>query len=251
MNTVAIGRLQARPASGESIFVVLTALVWVGVLSGFGTDAYQHIKTHGLDYPPVVHVHALVFLSFLAVFSTQVALIRTGRIATHRRLGQAAALLIVLMLMLGPLTAVLVDAHRYVTTGRTPEFLAVQLTDMIAFGTLAGAGLWLRTTPTSHKRLMMLALIYISDAGFARFINDHVSAPLGEGFWGDMFGLYFGSDLLMLGLGISDLITRRALHPAYVAGVAWALCMELTALAGWHSAAWKALALHIIGWVPH
>ena len=41
--------------------------------------------------------------------------------------------------------------------------------------------------------------------------------------------LYLGNDLLVLGLGAYDWITRRRLHPAYVAGVAWTLALQLTA----------------------
>ncbi|MBS0380491.1 MAG: hypothetical protein JSS29_18580 [Proteobacteria bacterium] len=247
MNTVAIPQPYESPRTGHGVFLALTALVWVGVLSGFGTDSYHHILKNGLDYPPIVHVHAVVFVSFLLIFTTQVILVRTGRLATHRRLGVAGAVLIGVMLVLGPATAIHVDAHRYVATGRTPEFLAVQLSDILAFGTLAGAALWLRTRPELHKRLMMLALIYISDAGFARLINAGPSAYLGEGFWGDMAALYFGSDLLMLGLGAYDLITRRSLYPAYVAAMLWVVALQLTARAGLYSPAWKAFSLQLIG----
>ena len=243
-------RPYAGPAAGHNEFLVLTALVWVAVLTGFGTDSYDHILKHGLDYPPIVHLHAVVFVSFLVVFTTQVLLVRSGRVATHRRLGTAAAVLVGVMLVLGPLTALHVDAHRYVATGRTPEFFAVQLIDMVAFGLLAGAAFWLRRQPAAHKRLMMLGLIYISDAGFARYINHPVSASLGDGFWGDMAGLYFGSDLLMLGFGAYDLIARRSLHPAYVAGVTLAIGLQLTAIAGLHSPAWKLMSLHLIGHPP-
>ena len=47
----------------------------------------------------------------------------------------------------------------------------------------------------------------------------HYGAPLGEGLVGTIVQLYLGSDLLLLGLGAYDLVTRGRLHPAYVAGV--------------------------------
>ena len=247
VSTMAIGGLPRRAVADRNVFLVFTALIWVGVLSGFGTDSYHHILKYGLDYPPIVHFHAVAFLSFLALFTTQVLLIRNGRADIHRRLGVAVAALAAVMLILGPLTAISVDAHRYAMKGTTPEFLAVQLTDMVAFGTLVGCALLMRETPVAHKRLMMLALIYISDAGFARFLNHPVSSALGEGFWGDMTGLYFCSDLLVLGLGAHDLLTRRSLHPAYVAGALWMLTLQLTARAGLYSPGWKVLALHLIG----
>jgi hypothetical protein len=65
-----------------------------------------------------------------------------------------------------------------------------------------------------------------------------------SGEWGD---LYLGSDLLMLGLGVYDLATRRRLHPAYIAGVVWMLGLQVTALRLLGNATWKALSLHLIG----
>ncbi len=94
---------------------------------------------------------------------------------------------------------------------------------------------------------MLLALCYLSNAGFSRFLNSFPAAPLGDGFWGDMVEIYLGGDLVALGLGANDLVTRRRLHPAYVAGIAWMITLELTAQHLLHSPVWKALSLHLIG----
>jgi hypothetical protein len=247
MTSIAIGGVPAKPDSDRNAFLLLTLMVWVAVLSGFGTDSFDHVRKHGLDYPLIVHLHAVTFVSFLVLFTTQVALIRGGRPDLHRRLGLAGAAWAGLMLVVGPATAVTVDAARYAATGHTPEFLAVQLTDILAFAGLTGTGLLLRGTPSAHKRLMLLGLIYISDAGFARFLNPLVAAPLGEGFWGEMAGLYLGSDLLVVGLGVYDLATRGRLHPVYVVGAIWMVALQLTARTMLHSPAWKVVALHLIG----
>jgi len=214
------------------------------VLSGFGTDTFNHLSKYGLDYPLIVHFHAVAFVGYLALFTVQVALIRTARVDIHRRLGLAGAALASIMVVLGPATALVVDAGRFTATGRTPEFLAVQLTDILAFAGFTTAGLLLRTRPAAHKRLMLLGLIYISDAGFARLLNRAVAAPLALGDWGQ---LYLGSDLLMLGLGVYDLATRARLHPAYIAGVVWMIALQITALGLLGNPTWKALSMHLIG----
>ena len=67
-------------------------------------------------------------------------------------------------MVLGPATALVVDAGRFAASGTTPEFLAVQL----------------------------------SDAGFARLLNGAIAGPLALGDWG---ALYLGSNLLLLGFG--------------------------------------------------
>jgi hypothetical protein len=251
VNTIVAGRLTVEPPADRNAFLALTAVVWVGVLSGFGTESLRHILKHGLDYPLIVHFHAVAFVGFLVLFTAQVGLIRNGRIDLHRRLGVLGAVLAAaVMVVLGPATAIVVHMHDFAATGATPQFLAVQFTDILAFGTLAGTGLLLRADPAAHKRLMLLALIYISDAGFARLLNDYAAAPFGgfgAGFWGDMVDLYGGSDLLVLCLGAYDLATRRTLHPAYIAGAVWMIALQVTARAGLHSPAWKAISLHLIG----
>ncbi|HEX4198152.1 MAG TPA: hypothetical protein VHZ26_11985 [Caulobacteraceae bacterium] len=247
MAAITRGVFSAKPGADRNAFLLLVGLVWVAVLSGFGTDSFDHVSRHGLDYPLIVHFHAVAFVGWLALFTTQVALIRAGRADIHRRLGMAGAVLAAAMVVLGPATALIVDAQAYVKHGETPEFLGVQLTDIIAFVGLTTAGLLLRGASPAHKRLMLLGLIYISDAGFARFVNPILAAPLGQGEIGRFAQLYLGSDLLLLGLGAYDLVTRRKLHPAYIAGAAWSLALQLTALALLQSPGWKAVTLRLIG----
>jgi hypothetical protein len=247
MSSIAVSGFPVRPGSDRNAFLFFTSMVWVGVLSGFGTDSFSHVSQHGLDYPLIVHFHAVAFVSWLVLFTTQVLLIRSRRADLHRRLGVAGAVLAGVMVFLGPATALVYDAHEYAVSGTTPEFLAVQFTDILAFATLTGSGLLLRRNSPAHKRLMMLGLIYISDAGFARFLNALVAAPLGQTFWGTMVALYGGGDVLMLGLGAYDLATRRKLHPAYMTGVAVALTLQVTAIMLLASPGWKAITLHLIG----
>src|SRR5258707_731871 len=151
---IAIADFPARPGADRNAFLAFTALVWVGVLSGFGFDSYTHVSKHGLDFPLIVHPHALAFVGYVVLFTTQVALIRNGREDIHRRLGIAGAALAAVMVVLGPATALVVDAARFAAKGETPEFLIVQFTDILAFAGLTGAGLLLRRIPSAHKRLM-------------------------------------------------------------------------------------------------
>jgi hypothetical protein len=244
ITTIALKFFSARVGADRNAFLIFTALVWVAVLSGFGTDTFNHLSKYGLDYPLIVHFHAVAFVGYLTMFTVQVVLIRNARADIHRRLGLAGALLASIMVVLGPATALVVDAGRFTATGQTPEFLVVQLTDILAFTGLTAAGLLLRGRRAAHKRLMLLGLIYITDAGFARLLNVAVAAPLALGEWAT---LYLGSDLLLLALGIYDLATRARLHPAYIAGIVWMIALQITALTLLGNPTWKALSLHLIG----
>lgn len=240
-------RFPARPRADRNAFLVAVALIWVGVLSGFGTDSFDHVSKHGLDYPLIVHFHAVAFVGWLALFTLQVALVRSDRLSEHKRLGIYGMVLAAIMVVLGPATAVIVDAQKFATTGRTPEFMAVQFADILAFATLTGAGLWMRARDSSaHKRLMLLGLIYISDAGFARFLNRFI-APTGPGFLPSLVHLYVATWILVLGFGAYDYIARRRLHPAYIAGAIWILALQLSAVTLLNTPAWKALTMRMIG----
>jgi hypothetical protein len=139
-------------------------------------------------------------------------------------------------------------SQEFGTPGDSPAFLAIQFTDILAFaGLIAPALLW-RRDPTVHKRLVMLATLYITDAGFSRWLGDLVGNSLAaHPFVSEMASLYLCPDLLVAGLGVYDLTTRQRLHPAYIAGAAWIVSMQLTGTSLLLSNAWKPIALSLIG----
>src|SRR6185503_3210039 len=100
-------------------------------------------------------------------------------------------------------------------------FLAIQLTDILSLGALVSAAFALRNDSTAPKRLILLATLYISDAGFARLFGDSMHGLLGIGTWPFLEEAYLANDVLAVGIGAYDLSTRKRLHPAYVAGLAW------------------------------
>lgn len=247
MTAIASSGFRARQNTDRNVFLIFVAMVWVGVLSGFGFDSAMHVSVHGLDYPPVVHLHAVVFVGWLLLFTVQTALIRRDAPALHRRLGVLGAGLVVAMLVLGPLTAVTVLRARYAANGTTPEFLAVQLTDMIGFGVLTGFGLALRHHAAAHKRLMLLGLLYLSNAGFARLLNVPLALPFDPSLLGEWLHAYAWPNVLIVALGLYDWRTRGRLHPAYMAGVTWLAVLEAVAAVLIHSPSWKAVSLRLIG----
>ena len=89
-------------------------------------------------------------------------------------------------------------------------------------------------------------LAVLGQAGFARLLNRIAAAPLSHGPAGTFVALYLGTDLLVLGLGVYDLATRRSLHPAYLAGAALTLALQSLAIFLLFNPAWKAISLHLI-----
>jgi hypothetical protein len=222
-------------------------MIWLGICAGFVPQIVDNFQGHAPPYPLIVHIHAPAFVGWLLLLTTQVLLIRVGRRDIHRKLGIVGAALAAVMVVVGPATALVVDGLRFGTPKFDPTFLSVQLTDMLAFAGLVTAALLCRHIASAHKRLMLLATLYISDAGFARWLGGAILAHLGGGFAATLVALYGANDLLIVGLGIYDFATRRRLHPAYVVGVVWVLANELLAVSLYFSPAWKPVALKLIG----
>ena len=231
----------------RNFFLTYVVLIWIGIVMGFGDDIVHHIQSHEIAYPLIVHFHAVAFVGWLVVLTAQVLLIRRGQPQIHARLGVAAMVLALVMIVIGPATALYMQRLQWGTPDSDPAFLAVQLSDIVAFTTLVGAAFAWRGTPSAHKRLILLATLYISDAGFARWLAGDVHAVLGGGYWPFLAGLYFANDTLILGLGAYDLVTRRRLHPAYLVAVPWIAAIQLTVGYLYAAPFWKEAATHLIG----
>ena len=231
----------------RDLFLAMAAMIWAGMFLGFGSDLARHFATPHVAYPPVVYFHAVAFGGWLVVFTTQIWLIRGRRLNLHRQLGTLAVALAAIMIALGPATAFAMQRARLGTSESDPPFLASQLLSILSFAGLAAWAFAARRNPSAHKRLMLLATLAISDAGFARWLGSSVNAVLGSGFIGTLGSIYLGSDTLVVGLGVYDLATRRRLHPAYVVAVVWMVAIQLAATALVRDPQWKAVALALIG----
>ncbi|MBV8799202.1 MAG: hypothetical protein JO208_05280 [Alphaproteobacteria bacterium] len=174
-------------------------------------------------------------------------LIRRRRAGVHRKLGAAAMWLAGLMVILGPATALYMQRYHWGTPDSDPPFLAIQLTDIAAFAVLAFAAFARRNDSPAHKRLILLATLYISDAGFARLLGGGVHGLLGNGFWPLFASLYLANDLLILGMGAYDLMTRKRLHPAYATAAGFIFALQTAAVFLDRSPVWKPIALRLIG----
>jgi hypothetical protein len=248
-----IKRFEPYHGWDRNFFLSYLGLIWFVILLGFVPDMIQHFQTHETAYPLVVHFHAAVFVGWLLLLTAQILLIRIKRRDIHKKLGIAGVGLAVAIVILGPITALTVDRQSLGLPGYQPQFLSVQLLDIIAFAGVAAAAIAMRSDPAAHKRLILLATLSIIDAGFSRTSLRHSLAMLlGNGFWPFMVEIYLANGLLIFGIGAYDLVTRRRLHPVYIAGVVWVSGNLI--LAGWldSNPSWKPVAIGLISrWPSH
>jgi hypothetical protein len=231
----------------RNFFLGLVALIWLGVLMGFVPQMAQHVSEHQRPYPLAVHVHAAAFVGWLVLLTAQVLLVRTRRLALHRTLGLGMVALGAMMLPIGAIAVWVVQQQDFGTPKSNPSFLAIQGIALLSFLVVGGAGVLLRKSPSAHKRLMIIATLVLADAGFSRWLGHPIRTTFGKGMWQTYLAASGATALIIVGIGVYDLITRRRLLGAYVAGASWALTGQALACYLMFVPAWKVFTTHLLG----
>ena len=171
---------EARPlASGayDRVFYTgMAILMTLTVFAGFARTYYLRSYFGGPAtisgapaLSPVLHVHAVLFTSWMLLFIVQTALVAGRQVKLHRQLGVAGVLLSAVMVAVGAMTAVEAAARGAGPGGIDPlAFLVVPIFDITLFAGFVTAAVVERRNKEAHKRLMLLAFVSIVTAGVAR-----------------------------------------------------------------------------------
>jgi hypothetical protein len=222
----------ATPGAARRFHVGLAIAVALTVISGFAFS----ITTRPLGYLMMIRViaHASMFFGWVALFVTQVGLIAAGRVRVHRRLGMAAALLALAMVLSAPPLA-FSAAARGVFGDDSLAFLFVILVDLALFASFVGAGIYFRRRSDIHKRLMVLGMVSMLPPAISRWPIAIRHAPV----------IPAVLLLFLLATPLFDYLARRRQHPVTVWGGAGVVVSLPLRFAIAHSATWHAIA----GWL--
>lgn len=225
------------------LFLLAAILTPIIVFAGFARTYYLKPFFEVPDIAGrIVHLHGIVMTAWVLLFITQISLVATRRTKIHQRLGVLGAVLAVLVLIVGVLTA-LYAAARGATPGPPPlSFLIIPLGDMLIFGVLIGLALYYRRRLDVHKRLMLLAGINLLTPAIARIPLDFIinGGPLA------FFGL---TDVCLLAFVAYDTIRNRRLHPVFLWGSIFIIAMQPLRLLLAGTDAWLAVATTLVGLV--
>lgn len=195
------------------------------VLIGFSRTYYFKAVSAAPTLPALFHVHGVLFTAWMLVFIAQTFLIAHARTALHKRLGIAASLLIVPMLVSGVIVAVAAAKGQgpLSTAVANGEFdlvlpdippltgMVIPLASVLLFSAFVAVGLAYRRRPDVHKRWMALGAIALLPPALGRALATltGTSHP----------ALFFGSTILFLAaLGVHDWRTRGRVHPVTLWG---------------------------------
>ena len=231
----------------RTMVAAMVFAIWLAILLGFGIDIVKRAHGHALTFSWVVHLHVIAYTGWLVLLAAQVWLVRTGRVALHRRLGLAALILLPAMLVLGLATAYYGVVDNPYMPDKWIAWLSVNFTNAVGSIVLLTAGFLMRRNPAAHKRLMVMGTIAVTEPGFSRIWLSFLEARLGEGYVPFYVATYIGTFVLVVAVGVYDLATRRRLHPAYVAAALWIFANQ--ALADWlfHQPFWLAAMKQMTG----
>jgi hypothetical protein len=242
-STAAPGSLTApRPAHlrRERLFYAGMAFaIALTVFAGFSRTYYLRPYFTADPLRPLLHLHGLLFSSWVLLLLTQAGLVAGGRVDLHRRLGMAGGVLALLMVVVGTATAIIRAGEGFTPPGGPPPlvFLVIPLVDMVLFASLVGAALHFRRRSDVHKRLMILATISILAAPIARLPLSILQAGPPA-----FFGL---ADLFLIPCLLYDLITRGRVHSATAWGAIVIVASQPLRLMLSGTGAWLAFA----GWL--
>jgi len=228
--------------SGIAIAMALTVVFGFGqtyYFKAFGRGPLETLS--GGPITTLIHAHAILFSSWVLLFIVQTALVAQHKVAVHRRLGIAGAVLAGAMILVGAATALQTAARGASPASPDPlAFLIVPLTDMLLFGSFIVAALRLRKDREAHKRLMLLAYVSIITAAVARWPGFLSLGP----------PVFFGIGLSFLFAGaIYDFASRRRVHPVYLWGGSALIASVPLRLVISGTSAWHAFAAFIVGLV--
>ena len=158
------------PTRHRPFYAGMAVAISLLVFAGFARTYYLKIYTGGPPLSPLLHLHGIVFTSWILLFVLQITLVAAHRVHAHRRLGWATLPLAAAMIVVGVLTATTGLRLGHNTEGAPDPvaFLTVPLGNMVIFALLIGCGVYYRQRKEVHKRLMLLATLSLLTAPLGR-----------------------------------------------------------------------------------
>jgi len=234
-----------RPATSDRRFLtVAAATAFAVVFAGFARSYFLKSLFGGPPLPGLLHVHALLMISWFVLFFVQLRLSATRRIALHRRLGVFGGALAGLMVIVGFVVARRAAARDLAVPGDL-EFLGFLLYALLMFAVLVSMALLLRRRKDYHQRFMLFSCLSMVGPGVARIPLEGVPVLSVLKTGGPLGLLGFMLVLAYACIGV-DTWRHRRLHPAFLLGLVLLATEDLPPLGMFlASPTW----LHIAKWL--
>ena len=156
-------------AHADGFFRTLALLMALTMFAGFTLQFARGFSS--LSARPLVHIHGIAFMIWIAIFVTQSCLATRGPIALHRKLGWFGAFWVVVLVIMG--SWITIDVIQRGTTPfffRPQHFLIGNPLSVLVFAGLVYSAIRLRRRPDWHVRLQICAMTTIMGPAFGRLL---------------------------------------------------------------------------------
>ncbi len=198
-------------------YVGLAVLMTAFAVAGFWPTYWGPLFSGTLDLHWLLHVHGVVFTSWLVLLIVQTILVYRGRRDLHQTVGKVVGVGLGVLVITVGLSAIFGSISPAVgqefedLQGFVSGVLAINLPGIFAFAVLFGAGVAYRKRPLIHKRLMIVATLALLSAATVRLAINGFGLSYGPS---TVIGR--GLPVLLAGLAMGyDRWTRDRVHPAY------------------------------------
>ncbi len=206
-----------------------------------------------MSMPPVpfiVHIHAIATTVWLLTATALVLLVETGNVGLHRRIGWFAAGYAALVIVIAPWSELSWQALNLQTPGSLPpQFLSIAFSGVLCMAVLLPWGVRMRRNSAAHRRVLILATIAISDAGFSRLVGLFMPAP--TTFLGTYLFYEGGNLFLILLMFLWDLKRDRVMKQ-FLMAAGFVIAAGLIATGLYFNSTWQAISrAWLEGWARH
>jgi hypothetical protein len=202
-----------EPSVGDERFFLKSAIVMALVIVfGFSLQLAMGRSTFGS--PVRVHVHAVLFMGWVAIYVLQNTLVTTGRIGLHRRLGWLAVAWAAAMVVSGiAVTVIMARAGTVPFFFKPLQFLVFDPVAVLTFAGLTAVAVALRRHTEWHRRLHFSGMAMLLAPAFGRILPLPLLQPWA---WEATFAVTL---LFPLAGAWADHRREGRVHPAWVWGI--------------------------------
>ena len=202
----------ASPGGDERFFLRSAIIMTAIVVAGFSMQLAMGRSTFAS--PLRVHIHAVLFMGWVAIYLAQNVLVARGRVDLHRRLGWAAALWMIPMVVSGFLvTAIMVRNGNVPFFFQPLQFLVFDPMTVSGFACLTVAAILLRRRTDWHRRLHFCGMALLLAPAFGRLLPLPLMQPWA---WEATFAVTL---LFPLAGAWADLRRSQRVHSAWKWGI--------------------------------
>jgi|CXWL01.1.fsa_nt_gi hypothetical protein len=203
----------------RGFFRALATVMAIVQVSGFVLNLAMGRSS--FDAPLVVHLHAVAFMGWVAIFAVQPWLANAGATKQHRLLGRLAVVWAGALLVLG-----VAVTWSIVRAGKTPfffqpqHFLIANVIGLVAALGLFAAAVALRRRSDWHARLQIGSFVLLMGPSFGRLLPMPFLKPYA-------FEIAVLAALVFVGFAaLRDARVHKTVHPAWI----WTTGVMLSAL---------------------